>query len=65
MAGLSSQFSAIQFDVSGFGRRDEEGEVGKNSSGGERVYSLLYADDIVLLKEGEEKMRSIIERLYG
>lgn len=31
--------------------------------GGKMVYSLAYADDMVLLAEGEEGMRSMIERL--
>lgn len=31
--------------------------------GGGRVYTLAYADDIVLLAEDEEGMRSMIERL--
>jgi len=33
--------------------------------GGRKVYSLAYADDIVLLAEEEEEMRSMIERLEG
>jgi hypothetical protein len=31
--------------------------------GKRRVYSLAYADDLVLLAEGEDEMRSLIERL--
>lgn len=30
---------------------------------GERVYTLLYADDMVLLAEEEEEMRSMMGRL--
>jgi len=33
--------------------------------GEEKVYSLLYADDMVLMAEEEEGMRSVIERLEG
>ena len=33
--------------------------------GGERIYTLAYADDLVLLAENEEEMRSMIERLEG
>lgn len=31
--------------------------------GEERIYSLVYADDVVLLAEGEDEMRSLIGRL--
>jgi len=31
--------------------------------GGERVYILAYADDMVLMAEGEDEMRSMMERL--
>jgi len=30
-----------------------------------RVYTLAYADDLVLLAEGEDEMRSMVERLEG
>jgi len=30
--------------------------------GGRRVYDLEYADDMMLLADGEEEMRSMIER---
>lgn len=33
--------------------------------GGERVYALAYADDIVLVAEEEGEMRSMMERLEG
>jgi len=36
---------------------------GRIRLGGRRVYDLEYADDMVLLAEGEEEMRSMIERL--
>jgi len=29
----------------------------------EKVYSLAYADDIVLIAESEEEMKSVIERM--
>jgi hypothetical protein len=32
---------------------------------GKRVYTLAYADDIVILAEGKEEMRSMMERLEG
>lgn len=31
--------------------------------GEERVYTLAYADDLVLIAEDEDKSRSLIERL--
>jgi hypothetical protein len=37
--------------------------VGGIRLGKGRVYSLAYADDLVLLAEGEDEMRSVIERL--
>jgi len=37
--------------------------VGRVKLGEERVFSLLYADDMVLMAEDEEGMRSMIERL--
>jgi len=30
-----------------------------------KIYSLAYADDLILLAEKEEEMRSMIERLEG
>lgn len=47
---------------------DLEEEMGKIKWGGvkigkERIYTLSYADDIVLMAENEEEMKSMIERL--
>jgi len=47
---------------------DLEEEMGKVRWGGvkldgKRVYTLAYADDMVLLAEGEEEMKSMMERL--
>lgn len=33
--------------------------------GGRKIYTLAYADDVVLLVEKEEEMRSMMERLEG
>jgi len=49
---------------------DIEEELGKIKWGGiklrgRRIYSLAYADDLVLLTKKEEEMRSLIERLEG
>jgi len=49
---------------------DLEEQMGKVRWGGLRlvergVYSLAYADDMVLMAEGEEEMRSMLERLQG
>lgn len=33
--------------------------------GEEREYTVTYADDMVLMAEGEDEMRSMLERLEG
>lgn len=33
--------------------------------GEEKIYTLAYADDVVLIAEEEDGMRSMIERLEG
>lgn len=33
--------------------------------GGRKIYTLTYADDVVLLAEKEEKIRNMMERLEG
>jgi len=38
---------------------------GRVKIGQRRVYSLAYADDIVLLADKEEEMKSMVERLEG
>lgn len=47
---------------------DMEEEMGKVKwrgvkVGGRRVYTLAYADDVVLLAEDEDQLRSMLERL--
>lgn len=47
---------------------DIEEKTGRVKWGGvrlskEKVYTLAYADDMVLMAEGEDEMRSLIERL--
>lgn len=49
---------------------DLEEEMGKVKWAGvrleeDRMYSLIYADDVVLLAENEGNMRSMIEKLKG
>jgi len=49
---------------------DMEEELGRVKWGGaelrgRKIYSLAYADDVVLLAEKEEELRSMIERLEG
>lgn len=39
--------------------------MGRGKVGGERIYTLAYADDLVLLAENGEEMRSMMERLKG
>lgn len=38
----------------------ERAKLGEN-----KIYTLAYADDMVLLAENEKEMRSMIERLQG
>jgi len=44
---------------------EEMGKIrwGRIKLGGERIYSLAYADDVVLLAEDEGSMKSIMERM--
>lgn len=49
---------------------DIEEKMGKIMWGGmklgeEREYTVAYADDMVLMAEGEDEMRSMLERLEG
>lgn len=37
--------------------------MGRDKVGEERIYLMAYADDITLLAEGEDEMRSLIGRL--
>jgi len=62
---MSNEPNAIQYNDCGFGRRDEEGQMGRIKIRKGRVYTLAYADDIMLLAEDEEGMRSMITRLEG
>lgn len=39
--------------------------MGWNKIGGGKVYTLAYADDLVLLVENEDEMRSAMESLKG
>lgn len=60
-AGVSTKPAALQHSDSGSGR-------GKVKWGGikieeKRIYTLAYADDIVLLAEDEDEMRSTSGRL--
>lgn len=38
---------------------------GRVKLGEERIYTLAYADNMILLADNEEQMRSMIERLEG
>ncbi|KAL0098779.1 hypothetical protein PUN28_020939 [Cardiocondyla obscurior] len=59
--GMSAKFIIIQYFNSRFGKSDEEVEGVKIKR--EKVYSLSYADDVVLMAEKEEDMRSLMARL--
>lgn len=59
--------SPIIFNIVLADLEEEMGKVkwGGVRLGGGRVYTLAYADDMVLLAEGENKMRSMVGRLEG
>ncbi|XP_024875959.1 trichohyalin-like, partial [Temnothorax curvispinosus] len=59
--------SPILFNVLLADLEEEMGRVkwGGIMLGGKRVYTLAYADDIVLIAEDEDQMKSLIERLEG
>lgn len=46
---------------------DIEEEIGKvkwrGMRGGERIYTLTYTDDMVVILKGKDELRSMIERL--
>lgn len=55
--GVSSQSDVVQYYDCGCGGSNEAVKLE-----GEKIYTLAYADDMVLLKKEEEKMRCMIER---
>lgn len=59
--------SPIIFNIVLADLEEEMGKVkwGGVRLGGGRVYTLAYADDMVLLAEGENEMRSMVGRLEG
>lgn len=64
--GLPDESNIIQPGTSGSRRGVKESEVGRNKDRrGEGIYSLLYADDMVVIVEKEEEMKSMLERLEG
>lgn len=60
-AGLSTEPLAVKCGNSGGGG---VGGGGVNL-GGDKIYSLAYADDVVMLAEEEGEMKSMMERLKG
>lgn len=62
---MSIESDAIQPGVSGFRGGDGKGEMWRDGTGGGRIFTLSYADDMVLIVEGEGDMRSMIEKLEG
>lgn len=57
--------SPLLFNILIADMKEEMGKVkwGGESVGGQKMYTLAYADDVVLLVEDEEGMRSMMERL--
>jgi len=59
--------SPILFNIMLADLEEEMGKVkwGGIRLGGNKVYTLAYADDMVMLAEGEDEMRSMLDRLEG
>lgn len=47
------------------GRGDEKSEVRRSETEEGRVYTLAYADNVMLIAEGKDKTKSMIDRLEG
>ncbi|XP_071568694.1 uncharacterized protein [Temnothorax nylanderi] len=59
--------SPLLFNIMLADMEEEMGRVkwGGIRLGGKRIYTLAYADDVVLIAEDEDQMRSMLERLEG
>lgn len=64
---MSAESDAVQYDILIANLEEEMGKVrwGGVELGGRRVYSLAYTNDLVLIAEEEEGIRSMIDRLEG
>ncbi|KMQ86416.1 hypothetical protein RF55_14592 [Lasius niger] len=62
---MSAEPEYVQSINGEFGGGNEERKVGRVRLGDERIWTLAYADDVVLISKEEDGMRSMIERLEG
>lgn len=62
-AGVPDKPNVIQHTVGGYRGKDGKGNVGGNKARRDRIYTLAYADDMVLMAKNEEEMRSLLYRL--
>lgn len=61
---MSVELRSLQSNDGGFRKVYEEGRVrGSVSLRGGRIFTLAYADDVVLLAEEEERIRRMLRRL--
>lgn len=61
--GMPTEPGYVQSPNGEFGEGYEKRKMGKDEVGDGKVYTLAYADDVVLTAEEEKRMRSIIEIL--
>ncbi|KMQ90927.1 hypothetical protein RF55_9259 [Lasius niger] len=62
---MSFEPKYVQFINGGSRGGNEERKVGGGRLGNEKIWTLTYADDVVLISEEKDGMRSMIERLEG
>jgi len=60
---MSSKPDIVQYSDCGLRGRDGKSEKGGVKLEGGKIFSLAYADDIVLMVDKEEEMGNMIERL--
>lgn len=61
--GVAIEPGYVQSLDGGSGRGNEKRRIGRVRLGSERIYILVYADDMVLIADEKEGMRCMIERL--
>lgn len=60
---MPTEAGYVQSPDSRYGRGNEERRMVRSEVGREEIYTLTYADVVVLIAEEEEEMRCMIERL--
>lgn len=62
-AGMSSEPVLVHLAISGLRGRTREGRTGGIKIGERKIYSLAYADDVVVMAEGEGRMMGMMKVL--